>query len=249
VKRPLSDRIALVTGASRGIGRAIAVRLAEEGAFVFLNYTANEEAAGAALAAVRAAGGDGELSRFDIADYEAVQAAIDQIVKARGRLDLLVNNAGISIDGLLVRVRPEDFDRVIAVNLRGTFACLRAVAKPMMKQRYGRIVNLTSVTGEAGNPGQTSYSASKAGIIGMTKTLAAELASRGITVNAVSPGFIETDMTKALPEEAKTAFLSKIPVGRPGTPEEVADAVAFLCSERAGYITGQVLRVNGGMYL
>lgn len=247
--RAFAGRVAVVTGASRGIGRAIATHLGREGAYVFLNYTANESAAAQALAELQGAGGEGELLRFDVSTTADVQAAFERVVASRGRVDILVNNAGLSIDGLLVRVKDDDFDRVLDVNLKGTFACARAVARPMMKQRYGRIVNLTSVVGETGNAGQASYSASKAGVIGLTKSLAKELASRGITVNAVSPGLIDTDMTSGLSAPAREAMLAEIPAGRAGTAAEVADAVAFLCAERAAYITGQVLRVNGGMYL
>lgn len=239
----------LVTGGSRGIGRAIATRLALSGAYVFVNYRSREEAAAEALAEIRAAGGQGELLPFDVAQTAAIDQAIARVLEGRGRLDILVNNAGVSGDALLVRARDEDFDRVLAVNLRGAFATARAAARPMMKQRFGRIVNLTSVVGEAGNAGQAIYAASKAGIIGFTKTIARELASRSITVNAVSPGFIETEMTASLSGEAREAILRTIPAGRAGTVAEVAHAVAFLCSERAAYLTGVVLRVNGGMYM
>jgi 3-oxoacyl-[acyl-carrier protein] reductase len=244
----LAGRVALVTGASRGIGRAVAARLARDGAFVFVNYRENESAAALALAEVRAAGGDGALLRFAVESAGEVQGAFEEIA-TRGRLDILVNNAGISVDGLLVRVKEEDFERVLAVNLKGAFLCARAAARPMMKQRGGRIVNLTSVVGETGNVGQATYSASKAAILGLTKSLAQELASRSITVNAVSPGLIETDMTAAIQGEAREAMLGKIPMGRAGTAGEVAEAVAFLCSDAAAYITGQVIRVNGGMYM
>jgi 3-oxoacyl-[acyl-carrier protein] reductase len=249
VSGELHGRVALVTGASRGIGRAIATRLALSGAYVFLNYRSREDAAQEALAEIRAAGGQGELCPFDLAQTAAVDRAVAQVLESRGRLDILVNNAGISGDGLLVRARDEDLDRVLAVNLRGAFAAARAAARPMMKQRWGRIVNLSSVVGEAGNAGQSVYAMSKAGIIGLTKTLARELASRAVTVNAVSPGFIETEMTAALSAEAREAILRSIPAGRPGTAEEVAHAVEFLCSERAAYLTGVVLRVNGGLYM
>jgi 3-oxoacyl-[acyl-carrier protein] reductase len=245
----LEGRVALVTGGSRGIGRAIATRLALSGAYVFVNYRSREEAAAEALAEIRAAGGQGELLPFDVAQTAAIDQAIARVLEGRGRLDILVNNAGVSGDALLVRARDEDFDRVLAVNLRGAFATARAAARPMMKQRFGRIVNLTSVVGEAGNAGQAIYAASKAGIIGFTKTIARELASRSITVNAVSPGFIETEMTASLSGEAREAILRTIPAGRAGTVAEVAHAVAFLCSERAAYLTGVVLRVNGGMYM
>ena len=247
--KPLENKVAVVTGASRGIGRAIAVRLAKQGAYVFLNFTSNEAAAADALAAVHDAGGQGELLRFDVAATADVMAGFEKVITSKGRVDILVNNAGISIDGLLVRVKDEDFQKVIDVNLKGVFACSRAVARPMMKQRHGRIVNLTSVVGEAGNAGQTTYAASKAGIIGLTKSLAQELASRGITVNAVSPGLIDTDMTAAISGDARNTMLQQIPAGRAGTADEIAAAVVFLCGEDAAYITGQVLRVNGGMYL
>ena len=249
VSRPLEGRVALVTGASRGIGRAIAEALGARGAYVFLNYASNEAAAAEALAGVRAAGGEGELTRFDVANTADVQSGIEAIVGAKARIDILVNNAGISQDALLVRAKDEDFDRVLDVNLRGAFACARAAARTMMKQRRGRIVNLTSVVGESGNAGQSVYAASKAGVIGLTRALAKELASRAITVNAVSPGLIDTDMTAFIQGDARSTMLAGIPAGRAGTAAEVAHAVAFLCSDEAAYITGQVLRVNGGMYL
>jgi 3-oxoacyl-[acyl-carrier protein] reductase len=247
--RPFEGKVAIVTGASRGIGRAVAERLAKGGAFVFVNFTSREAAAGEVLSAIRANGGDGELLRFDVSRSAEVAAGIDHALAQKGRLDILVNNAGISRDGLLVRAKDDDFDTTIAINLRGAFACARAVAKPMMKQRAGRIVNLTSVVGEAGNAGQSVYAASKAGIVGFTRALAQELASRGITVNAVSPGLIDTDMTAAIPAEARDAMLREIPAGRAGTAAEVAHAVAFLCEDQSAYITGQVLRINGGMYV
>jgi 3-oxoacyl-[acyl-carrier protein] reductase len=243
-------RVALVTGASRGIGRAIAQALAKDGLFVVLNYTANEAAAGEALQGVRSAGGDGVLSRFDVADSAQVDAAIKQIATERGRLDVLVNNAGIAIDGLLLRAKEEDWAKTLEVNLSGTFRCCKAAARYLLKSPAGRIVNLSSVVGEQGNTGQVSYAASKAGLIGITKTLARELGSRGITVNCVAPGFIETDMTAVhVKGEAREALLKQIPLGRIGAPEDVAEVVRFLVSERASYVTGQVVRVNGGLLM
>ncbi len=239
-----AGKIALVTGASRGIGRAVAERLAAGGAKVIVNYAANDEAARATAQTV-----GGELAKFDVADSAACAKAIEDIVARHGRIDILVNNAGIAIDALAVRVKDDDWRRQLAVNLDGAFFLCRAAARPMMKQKGGAIVNLTSVVGEAGNPGQAAYAASKAGLIGLTKSLAQELASRAIRVNAVSPGFIETDMTARLPEAARAKLLDAVPLGRLGSAGEVAEAVAFLCSDRASYITGAVLKVNGGMYL
>jgi 3-oxoacyl-[acyl-carrier protein] reductase len=242
--------VALVTGASRGIGRAIAVALARDGLHVVVNYTANEAAAAETLAQIQAAGGAGTLSRFDVADQAAVEAAIKQIASERGRLDVLVNNAGIAVDGLLLRTKKDDWHKVLEVNLSGAFHCCKAAARYLLKSESGRIVNLSSVVGEQGNAGQVSYAASKAGLIGMTKTLARELASRGITVNCVAPGFIETEMTAAhVQGEYREALLKQIPLGRIGAPEDVAEAVRFLVSEQASYVTGQVVRVNGGLLM
>jgi 3-oxoacyl-[acyl-carrier protein] reductase len=246
----LANRVALVTGASRGIGRAISVALARRGAQVWLNYTANETAAAEALEAVRAAGGQGQLKRFDVADPKAVEAGIKEIAEQAGRLDILVCNAGIAIDGLLLRTRDDDWKRTLDVNLSGAFYCCRAASRYLLKAREaGRIIQITSVVGEQGNAGQASYVASKAGMIGLVRTLAREFAGRGVTVNAVSPGFIETEMTAALPPEARERLVTQIPLGRVGTPEDVAEAVAFLAAPAASYITGQVIRVNGGLLM
>jgi 3-oxoacyl-[acyl-carrier protein] reductase len=243
-------RVAVVTGASRGIGRAIAVALGADGLFVIVNYTSNEAAAAETLAAIKAAGGDGALARFDVADAAAVDTAIKQIASEHGRLDVLVNNAGIAIDGLILRTKKEDWQRTIDVNLTGTFNCCKAASRHLLKAVDGRIINIGSVVGEEGNGGQVAYAAAKAGLVGMTKTLAKELASRNVTVNCVSPGFIETDMTAAhVQGEARDALIRRIPLGRIGSAEDVAHAVRFLVSPAASYITGQVVRVNGGLLM
>jgi 3-oxoacyl-[acyl-carrier protein] reductase len=245
----LKEKVALVTGGSRGIGRAIAKALAARGAYVVVNYAGNEAAARETIEAIVAAGGQGEIKQFSVADAEAVDAAITDVHKRKGRLDILVNNAGVTRDQLLLRIKPEELDEVFSVNVGGSLWCAKSAIRLMMRARRGRVINLTSVVGESGNPGQVVYSASKAALIGLTKTLAREYASRGITVNAVAPGFIETDMTAGLPEEAKKTILAQTPLGRIGSAEEVAAAVVFLASDEAGYVTGQVLRVNGGMYV
>jgi len=245
----LGGQIALVTGASRGIGRAIAVALSRAGAYVIVNYRENQQAAEEALAAMAAGGGRGELCRFDIADEGQVEEAVKKIVDGHKKIDIVVNNAGVAVDNLLVRVKPADWDQVIGTNLKGTVLCTKAAARHMIRQRYGRIVNLSSVVGQMGNAGQSLYAASKAGIIGFTKAVAREVASRGVTVNAVAPGFIESDMTARLPDQLRQEFLAAIPLGRLGTCEEVAEMVLFLAGPGAGYITGQVFNVNGGLYM
>ena len=243
-------KTALVTGASRGIGRAIAVALARGGASVALNYAGNEAAAAEALKLVQEAGAPkAKLYRFDVADPAAASAAVEQVVAEMGGLHVLVNNAGIALDNLVMRLKDEDWNRQIQVNLTGTFNLIRAAARPMMKTRSGAIVNVASVVGEMGNAGQAAYAATKAGQIGLTKSVARELASRNIRVNAVAPGFIETDMTAALPEAAKQGLKDLIPLARLGTAEDVANAVAWLASDQASYVTGAVIRVNGGMYM
>jgi 3-oxoacyl-[acyl-carrier protein] reductase len=242
-----SGKTAIVTGGSRGIGRAVCLELAKGGANVVLCYAGNEGAANDTVAACEALGAKALAVRCNVANAGEVKDLVDAAVKTFGRVDILVNNAGITRDGLLMTMKEEDFDAVVATNLRGTFLAMRAVARPMMRQRYGRIVNLSSVVGLRGNAGQVNYAASKAGVIGMTKSLAKELASRNVTVNAVAPGFIETDMTAAMPEAAKTATLGAIPMQRLGAAEDVARAVAFLASDEAAYITGQVLAIDGGM--
>ena len=242
-----TGKTAVVTGGSRGLGRAVCLELAAGGANVVLCYAGNEAAANETVAACEALGARAVAVRCDVADSAQVKTLMDTALQTFGRIDILVNNAGITRDGLLMMMKEDDFDAVIDTNLKGAFLCMKAVARQMMKQRYGRIVNLSSVVGLRGNAGQVNYAASKAGIIGMTKSLAKELASRGVTVNAVAPGFMETDMTAAMPEAAKTATLTAIPMGRMGAAEDVAKAVAFLVSEEAGYITGQVLAVDGGM--
>ncbi len=245
----LSGKVAVVTGGSRGIGRAVGKALAAQGAKVVLGYVRGEEAARAAADEIRAAGGQVDIAQFDVGDFDASDKAIAEIAKAQGRLDILVSSAGISIDALMLRLKEEDLDRTLAVNLKGSLACARAAMKVMMRQKWGRVVFLSSVVGEAGNAGQTAYAASKAALLGVTKSLAKEYASRNITVNAVTPGYIATDMTAALTEEQRAAMLTGVPLARPGKPEEIAAAIAFLASEEAGYITGQTLRVNGGMYM
>lgn len=242
-----SEKTAVVTGGSRGLGRAVCLELARGGANVVFCYAGNEAAAQETVSACGALGAKAMALRCDVSCEADVKALMDTALKTFGRIDILVNNAGITRDNLLMLMKPEDFDAVISANLKGTFLCMKAVARQMVKQRYGRIVNLSSVVGLRGNAGQVNYAASKAGVIGMTKSLAKELAGRNITVNAVAPGFIDTDMTAALTDAARTAALGAIPMGRMGTPEDVARAVAFLAGDGAAYITGQVLAVDGGM--
>jgi len=244
----LEQQVALVTGGSRGIGKAIALRLAAEGAFVVVNYAKNKPAAEDVLSQIENAGGKGKVSGFTVSDFDSVQEHVEKIVSELGGLHILINNAGITQDTLLLRMKFEDWENVITTNLNGVFNCTKAVTRIMVKQRYGRIINITSVVGEMGNSGQTNYAASKAGIIGFTKAAAREMASRSVTVNAVSPGFIQTDITNNLPEEIRNQYIEKIPLGRFGSPEDVAGVVAFLASDEASYITGEVVRVNGGIY-
>jgi 3-oxoacyl-[acyl-carrier protein] reductase len=245
----LDGKVALVTGGSRGIGRAVSEQLAKAGAFVVVNYVRGEEEAKKTVAAIEAAGGKAEAVGFDVSNMAACEAAVAEVAKRHGRLDILVANAGIAIDGLILRVKEEDLDRLFAVNVKGSIACSKAAIKHMMRAKTGRIVFLSSIVGEMGNAGQAGYAATKAAIIGVTKTLAREYASRGITVNAVAPGFIDTDMTTQIPPEAKEHMLKAIPLGRTGRGEEVASAVHFLCSDESSYVTGEVLRVNGGMLM
>ena len=243
----LQDKVAVVTGGSRGIGRAIALALGGAGARVAVTCTQQRGAAEEVIAALKAMGSEGRVYQFDVANFEAVSQAFDQIVADFGGLDVLVSNAGVTRDQLLVRMKPAEWDVVLQTNLTGTFNCSRAAARTMLRQRSGRIVNITSVAGLTGNPGQTNYAASKAGIVGFTKALAKELAPRNVTVNAVAPGFIETDMTQVLPDSQRQAVLQQIPAARFGVPEDVAACVLFLSSERAQYITGEVIRVSGGL--
>lgn len=243
----MEGKVALVTGGSRGIGRAICLELARRGAAVAVNFAGNEAAAQETAEACRALGAQAEIFRADVADPAACEELVKAVKERFGRVDILVNNAGITRDGLLMTAKVEDFDQVLDTNLRGAYFCMKAASKLMMRQRYGRIINLSSVVGLRGNAGQTGYAASKAGILGLTKAAAKELAARNITVNAVAPGFIHTDMTSVLPEKAKEAMLTTIPMGRPGAPEDVARAVAFFAEESAAYLTGQVLCVDGGM--
>lgn len=245
----LQGRVALVTGASRGIGRAIAISLAEAGADVAVNYAGNVQAAEETAEAVRALGRQALLIKADVGDMEQAESMVKQVLEHFGKLDILVNNAGITRDNLLMRMKEEEFDQVINTNLKGVFNCMKVVTRPMMKQRFGRIINISSVVGAAGNAGQVNYAAAKAGVIGMTKSAAKELASRGITVNCVAPGFIATEMTDQLSEETREQLLKSIPLGRLGQPEDVARIVRVLASEDADYMTGQTIHVDGGMYM
>ena len=245
----VDGRIALVTGASRGIGRAVALALAANGADVAVNYAGSTQAAETVAEEIRAMGRKALVVQADVSDAAAVQQMIADVTKEFGRIDILVNNAGITRDGLLMRMKDEDWDAVLKTNLTGVYYCTKAVVKAMMKQRYGRIINMSSVVGVTGNAGQANYAAAKAGVIGFTKATAKELASRSITVNAVAPGFIESDMTAGLPDKAKTDMAASSPLGKIGQPADVAQAVVFLASDWAGYITGQTLHVDGGMVM
>lgn len=245
----LAGKIAVVTGASRGIGRAIAIRLAGEGATVVINYNGSKEKAEEVKQEIEGAGGKAAVCQCNVADFHQCQTFIQKVIDEFGRIDILVNNAGITRDGLLMKMSEEDFDQVIETNLKGAFHTIRFASRQMLRQKSGRIINLSSVVGVTGNAGQANYAASKAGVIGLTKSAARELASRGITVNAIAPGFIETDMTSVLSEKVKEGAAAGIPLGAFGKPEDVAAAVAFLASDEAGYITGQVLHVDGGMVM
>lgn len=245
----LAGKVALVTGASRGIGKAIACKLAREGAKVIINYNGSKEKAEAVKSEIEAAGGQAEVYQCDVSDYTACETFIQTVIKEEGSLDILVNNAGITKDGLLMKMSEEDFDKVLDTNLKGAFNTIRFASRQMLRQKGGRIINMSSVVGVSGNAGQANYAASKAGVIGLTKAAARELASRGITVNAIAPGFIETDMTDVLSDKVKEASEAQIPLEHFGKPEDVAAAAAFLASEEARYITGQVLHVDGGMVM
>jgi len=245
----LTGKVALVTGASRGIGRAIALTLAEAGADVAVNYAGSEAAAAEVVALIEAMGRKAVKVKADVSSTQEVEGMFKLVLETFGKLDILVNNAGITRDNLIMRMKEDEFDQVIATNLKGVFNCVKAATRPMMKQRSGRIINISSVVGVLGNPGQANYVAAKAGVIGMTKATAKELASRGITVNAVAPGFIETDMTDKLPEEMRTQLLQQIPLAKLGQPEDIAKAVRFLASDDASYMTGQTIHVDGGMYM
>jgi 3-oxoacyl-[acyl-carrier protein] reductase len=245
----LDGKVALVTGGSRGIGKACCEALAEQGATVVVNYVKGEAAAREVADAVKSRGGKADVSGFDVADSKAVDAAIESIVKQHGKLDVLVANAGISIDALLLRLKDEDFDKLFATNVRGAIACARAASRSMMRARTGRIVFMSSVVGEMGNVGQTAYAATKAALIGAAKSIAREYSSRNVTANVVAPGFVDTDMTRTMTPEMKEQLVKVVPLGRVGTAREIAAACVYLASDEAGYVTGQVLRVNGGMYV
>lgn len=243
----LESKVALVTGAGRGIGRAIAIALAKEGAEVVVNYNGSEERAKEVKQTIEENGGKASIYKCNVSDFEACEAMIKDIVKEHGRLDILVNNAGITKDGLIMKMKEEDFDSVLNVNLKGTFNTIRHSARQMLRQKSGKIINISSVSGILGNAGQANYAASKAGVIGLTKTMARELGSRGITVNAIAPGFVDTEMTGVLSEEIRENACKQIILGRFGKPEDIANVAVFLASDKADYITGQVISVDGGM--
>jgi len=247
--RKLEGKVAVVTGASRGIGRAIALKLADEGAKVIVNYSGSQAKAEEVVAAIQANGGEALAVQASVSKTEEVSALMDAAVKTFGSLDILVNNAGITRDNLLMRMKEDEWDDVLDTNLKGVFLCTKAVTRQMMKQRAGRIINISSIVGVAGNAGQANYVAAKAGVIGLTKTTAKELASRNILVNAIAPGFIETEMTEQLPEDIKQSMLTQIPLAKLGQPEDIAKAVTFLASDEANYMTGQTLHIDGGMVM
>ena len=249
LERFLDGKVALVTGGSRGIGKGVSKQLAEYGANVIINFSSNEEAAQKTLSEILENGGKGEIKKARVENFEEVQAMVKEILDSYSKIDILVNNAGITRDNLVMRMDWKEWNEVMDVNLKGTFFCTKAVMRPMVKARYGKIVNITSVVGATGNPGQANYSASKAGIIGFTKSVAKEIASRNINVNAVAPGFIETEMTDVLPDQIKEEMKRQIPFNRFGSSQDVADLVSFLVSDKASYITGQVIHINGGMYM
>ncbi len=243
------ERVVVITGGSRGIGRALCLSMAEPGTRLYFNYASGSDAAGETERLVKEAGGFARGIQVNVASEKEVADFFKTIIDEAGQVDVLVNNAGITGDGLLVRMKESDWDKVMDINLKGTFNCMKIAAKAMMKKRYGRIINMTSVVGVSGNPGQANYVASKAGVIGLTKSVAKELATRNITVNAVAPGYIETDMTKGLGDKAKAAMIGQIPMARAGSPEDISGVVKFLASDAASYITGQVIHVSGGMYM
>lgn len=245
----LAEKVALVTGGSRGIGRAVCIRLAAQGAHVYVNYVSRPDAAEETKSIIEKGGGRASIVQFDIANGEQVQSVLKEIIAEAGTIDILVNNAGITRDGLIMRMKESDWDDVMTTNLKGAFLCAKAVSKVMMKKRWGRIINITSVIGFSGNAGQANYAAAKAGLVGLGKSLAREYATRNITVNCVAPGYILTDMTDGLGEAVKEKIQSEIPMGTLGTGDDVAAAVAFLAGEDARYITGQTIHVNGGMYM
>ena len=249
MKIDLSNKIAVVTGASRGIGRQVAKDLASYGATVVANYPNSNDSAEQTVEEIEKSGGTAIMSEFDVSDFDAVQEGIGSVIDKFGGVDILINNAGITRDGLFLRMKEEDWDIVFAVNLKGVFNCTKAVVRSMSKQKYGRIINIASVVGEMGNAGQLNYSSTKAGVIGFTKSAAKEFGSRGITVNAISPGFIQTDITQDIPEEYKQKYMESIPLGRFGETTDISNVISFLVSDNASYITGEIVRVNGGLYM
>lgn len=249
MKIDLNNKIALVTGASRGIGKQVAKDLASYGATVIANYPHPKDSAEQTVEEIKKAGGKAAMIEFDVSNYDAVQESVGSVIDEYGTVDILINNAGITKDGLFLRMKEEDWDKVFAVNLKGVFNCTKAVIRTMSKQKSGRIVNIASVVGEMGNAGQLNYSSTKAGVIGFTKSAAKEFGSRGITVNAISPGFIQTDITQDIPDEYKEKYMEAIPLGRFGDTTDISNVISFLVSENASYITGEIVRVNGGMYM